>query len=420
LKKADTKLLLSNFTNFGIFQIFNYIVPLITIPYIVRVVGPEKFGIISLAYAICYYFNIITDYGYSISGVQKIAQNQTDSDKRSEITKNIFTVQTLVMIVCIILLIGIINLFSELKEYEHVFYFSFLMVPANVFIALWFYLGIERVYYINYVTLCSKIVYVAFILIFIQTEADFYLVPLIYSLSLLIGGLVSLIILIKIFQITFKKHIPLHIRKYLIEDRSLFVSNVFINLYRNTNIIILNFFVGTEVVGIYSAGERIIKAIQGVFTPLTQVLYPYISRIRIQSEQRSKSVIKIMMIWMGILSFLVSIVLFWGAALLTDIFLGESFQATEPILRITSFVIFIGMLNYILGIIYMTNFGMKATFSRSVIITGLLNIIICAILSFYFQAIGAAITFMLAEIILFIILIIYIKKNKKPVLQNES
>jgi PST family polysaccharide transporter len=386
----------------------------------VRIVGPEKFGIISLAYAISYYFNIITDYGYSISGVQRIAQNQSDLNKRSEITKNIFTVQILIMIGCIILLIAIINLFSALKEFEHVFYYSFLMVPANILIALWFYLGIEKVYYINYITLCSKMVYVVFIFIFIQTEFDFYLVPLIYGLSLLFGGFVSLFILIRTFQITFKKHIPFYIREYLKEDRSLFVSNIFINLYRNSNIIILNFFAGSDIVGIYSAGERIIKAIQGVFTPLTQVLYPYISRIRIKSEQRSKSVIKIMMIWMGILSFLVSVILFWGASKVTAIFLGESFKATEPILQITSFVIFIGMFNYILGIIYMTNFGMKATFSRSVIITGLLNIVICAILSFYYQALGAAVTFMLAEIILFVILIISINMKQKFVVQNES
>ena len=68
--------LLFNFTNYGIYSLSLYIVPLITLPYIIRVVGLEKFGILSLALAVSNYLRVVSDYGWSTLGVQYIAKNQ--------------------------------------------------------------------------------------------------------------------------------------------------------------------------------------------------------------------------------------------------------------------------------------------------------------------------------------------------------
>jgi len=80
--KKEGKSLINNFTQFGVFQIISYLVPLITIPYLLRYIGVAKFGIISFAMALIYYFQIIVEYGFGITGIQMIAQSKNNSKKQ--------------------------------------------------------------------------------------------------------------------------------------------------------------------------------------------------------------------------------------------------------------------------------------------------------------------------------------------------
>jgi PST family polysaccharide transporter len=420
LRKSDLRSLSINFVNYGIYQVINHIIPLITIPYIVRIIGVEKFGIISLAQAVCYYFWIITDYGYSVSGVQYIAQSQSDSNKNSEILRNIFSVQIIIMFLSFLVLVLIIYSFSSIYQYKNVFLYSFIIIPANILIAQWFYIGIEKIKFINYITSVSRIIYVVLIFTIIRSENDFTYIPLINSLSILVAGLYSINLLRKRFEIRIFQVIPLKLFSYLKKDFSIFVSMVFINLYRNSNIIILGLFATETAVGIYSAAEKIIKAIQSVFTPITQVLYPYISRIKVNSSKKGLTVIKKLLVMMAIVSGVISFSIIIFSENITLLAFGQNFTATSIIMRVCGLVIFLGTINYIVGIIFMTNYSMKGEFSKSVIITGILNIVICSALSIYLSEVGAGISFLLAELILLSLLIYYSFQNRQKWFQlNE-
>ena len=412
-KNEEFLRLFSNFTSFGFYQIINYIVPLVTIPYIVRIVGPDKFGIISLALALNYYFRIISDYGFSITGVQYIAQNQNDKLKRSKIISNIFIIQLTLIIICFFILLFIINIYKGFSEYKNVFLYAFLTVPANILLALWFYIGMEKMKYLNYINLISKLSYIILIFIFVRNMTDFYLVPLITGTSMFLAGMYSLFVIIIKFKTNLKFNGILKIKEFLVRDWPIFVSNFFINLYRNSNVLILGLVANESIVGIYSAGEKLVTVLQSAFTPITQVLFPYISRLKVSIPEKSLRTIKRLLILMGCLSIIIVAIIFVFSNQITILLLGENFQASSIIIRITSFVIFFGTINYILGIIFMTNYDMKNEFSNSVIIIGILNVILCYILSYNFAQIGAASAFASAEFLLLLLLIFSIYKNKE-------
>ena len=97
---------------------------------------------------------------------------------------------------------------------------------------------------------------------------------------------------------------------------------------------------------------------------------------------------------------------------LTRLFVGAKFQLVRTIVKIGSVVIVFGMVNYILGIIFMTNYDMKRQFSQAVFITGIVNVVLCLALSIQFSVIGTAIAFSFSEVLLCILLLLFIQSNR--------
>ena len=413
LSNKDHRLILKNFFNYGIFQFSNYLIPLITIPYIIRVIGVEKFGIISLAQALAYYFRVIIEYGFPISGVQYIAQNQKSIQKKSEIYSNIIFIQSLLMLGGLLILFGIAFVFSEVRQEWIVYFAAFGIVPANILMALWYYIGSERMKYLNYINFSGRIIYIVLIFVFIHTQSDYILVPVINSGSLILAGLVSVFILKKNFNISFLKPNMFLFKKYLKDGWPLFVSNFAISFYRNSNILILGLFASNEVVGIYSAVEKIIKIIQNVFSPLTNTLYPYISRVHVQSSQRSFDAIAKVIKVMALISALIVAGLIVFAPWVVLLVVGHAVPQANSLLRIGSVVVLVGVINYIIGIIFMTNFGLKKEFSKAVVTIGILNLFVCTILSKFYGALGTVVAFTMAELLLFILLTWMIQRKSQ-------
>jgi O-antigen/teichoic acid export membrane protein len=410
-KGTEVRKIFNNIANFSIFQLTNYLIPLITIPYIVRIVGTEKFGIISFIQAVIYYFFIVVDYGFDISGTQKIAQQRDSQNKLNTIFSSILIIKILLMLFSIVVLYILSIFFQEIREYYLIYIFSFLLIPAQMLLSLWFYTAMENTKYLNYVNVVNRILYLFGIFFLIKTEQDFYLIPAVHSFSLLIAGVCSIIIIYKVFNVRFKLPEIDDIIYYLKDGWYVFVSNISITLYRNSNVVILGLFASKEIVGIYSAGEKIVKVLQSIFIPINKVMYPYISREKVENPEKSLKYIKYMILFLGGTTFLISGILIVGAKPFSLLFFGNEFLRTSIVIQISVLAILFGSLNYILGIIFMLNFNMKKQFFISVFITGIINIIMCSLLCSYYYEIGAAITFVSAEIILFTLIIYYLVKE---------
>ncbi len=153
------------------------------------------------------------------------------------------------------------------------------------------------------------------------------------------------------------------------------------------------------------------KRIQGTFNPLTQAFYPYISRITKTSHSQSLRVIKYTIAFISVLAGSVALGIFIFSDAITLLAFGEGFEATSKIMKIASPVILFGVINFVVGIIFMTNYGMKKQFSYSVITVGLINLVLCSFLSYLMGAMGAGIAFLLAEFFLLIIMIWFISSS---------
>ncbi len=411
-RSHENKRLFYNVQNLFFFQATNYILPLITIPYIVRVIGPEKFGILSFAEALNQYFVMITEYGFNITGTQQISLERDRAASRNAIFSSITAVKLLLMVLCALVLIILLIFVESLRRDWLIYLLYFSMVPANVLLSYWFYLGMEEMHYLNYPNLITKLGYTAGVFLFLHREEDFYLVPLFYGGFMVVGGVVSAAVIFRKFKIKWERPSRREIFDCLKKGWSIFISTFAINLYRRSNVFLLGLFASKEAVGFYSAGEKIVIVLQSIFNPVIQAFYPFISRKKKLSARYSLKSIFFLIKWLGGGTAILAISIIVFAKPLTLLALGDKFLPSVRVLQIAAFVISLGVLNYVLGIIFMTNFDFEKEFSRRVMVTGVLNIILCSMLSYFFLEIGAAVSFIFAELFLLILLSIFIARRQ--------
>ncbi len=124
--------LVENVTSLSIVQAANYLVPLITFPYLVRVLGPQKFGLVAFAQAFTQYFVVLTEYGFNLSATRQIAIHKENPQEVSVIFSSVMVTKTLLMFVSFLLMATIVLGVPEFRSNWPLYFASFLLVVGNV------------------------------------------------------------------------------------------------------------------------------------------------------------------------------------------------------------------------------------------------------------------------------------------------
>lgn len=413
-KSATSKKLLSNFLSLSFLQLFSYIFPLLTIPYLVRVLGIEYFGLIAFSGAIIGYFVIITQYGFELTAVREVSINKENKDKLIEIFSSVMTIKIIMLFITFLVLL-LITFFFEKFEFEKLVYFlTFGMVIGDVLFPRWFFQGIEQMKYITYINVISRIVFTALIFVFVTSQEDFYIVPILNSLGVIVGGVYSIYFIKKKFDIKFKFQTWERIKFYLIDSWYIFISHIGINLYTNALTIILGFFAPLSVVGYYSAAEKLIRAVISLSRPIYQTVYPHIMSLMKESEDKALSFIRKVVIYSFLFSLLVSLLIFLLSDFIVNILYGNDFKLTILLLQILSILPIIVGLSNITGVQVMMAYDLKKEFSKIIVVIGFLSLLISIPLTYFYQSIGVAISSILSELFILISINIFLyKKNIK-------
>jgi len=405
------KRLFQNFFSLSALQASNYIFALITLPYLVRVLGPEKYGLIAFAQAFTGYFQILTEYGFNLSATRQVAIHRENKDKLNQIFSTVMLIKLGLLVLSSILLTILVFSISKFIQQWPIYYLTFGMVLAQTLFPVWLFQGMESMKYITLVNVLSRFIFTVLVFIVIRSEADYLMVPLLNFLGMLVGALISLYVVFNVFRIRFIFPHYHEIIFQLKEGWHIFISTVAISLYTVSNSFILGIFTNNTIVGYYSAAERIIKAIQALITPISQSIYPFISNLIQQSKETAIRFISKVLKVVGISSFLFSLFIFLFAPFIVKLVLGNQFYPSVVVLRILSFLPFIILISNILGIQTMLNFGYQKPFSRIIISASLINIVLLFILTPLFSLVGTASSVLVSELFVTISMYIFLRKQ---------
>ena len=385
------KVLIDNFMSLFLLQIAGYVLPFITLPYLTRVIGVEKFGEIAFATAIMVYCQTIVDYGFIFSAVRDVSRSKENKVMASDIFSNVMWARFLLVFVSFCLLFVITMLIHKLFEMRLILFVSFFTVIGHAIFPDWMFQAIEKMRYITVMNLFTKILFTILIFVFIKKEADYIYQPILNSLGFCISGLISIVILKRLgFRLNAPKwRTSISLIK---SNTDLFINQIVPNLYNSMSTIVLGFTSGSVANGIFDAGNKFNSVASQFISIISRVFFPYLSR----NINNHKIYLKI---HLG-LSCLLSILLFSFAPLIIRLFFTEEFYSAITVLRIMSISLVFLSISNIYGTNYLILIGKEKELRNCTIISSVIGFLLMLPLVYFFSYIGAACTIISARGIL--------------------
>lgn len=395
------KNLFESVVSLSILNGLNLLLPLITLPYTIRVVGLANYGAYSIVYSILQYVLMVSAYGFAYSATQQIAQAREDIGTVSKVF-NATIAARFVLTIIPLLILGAVSFFAYSKEYLVMYLLGIGIIIGDNLNPVWLFQGMEKMRYMTIVNVVCKLAFTVLIFLLIKRESDYIYLTLLNSLGFLLAGVISLIIAKRTFHVSFAIPSWKDIVFQLKEGWYIFLSTVCMSIYRNSNVFILSFFVPEAAVGMYSGAEKMVKAAQAVASPITNAFYPYFANVKQPDNPKSilPGIIKLTKV-MSLFLLAISLVAFFGAGLLNKWFLDPNTPETAFLIQLMIPVIFFGSLNYILGIVGLVNMDMKREFFNYVMVSGIISILFLFITVSFWGNVSACLAMSLSELVLF-------------------
>jgi len=406
------KTLVQNFSSLTILQFSNYLFPIITFPYLVRVLGPEKFGLVNFAAAFVAYFNVFTDYGFNLSATKDISINRNNPNKVNEIFSTVLVIKLILSVVSLMVFSLLIFTIPRFSANSEIYFYSFLIVLGAVLFPGWFFQGMEKMKYITVTNVTVKIIWTILVFALVRSADDVLLLVILNGASFILIGVLSLILLIGIFKVKFIPPSISEIKLQLINGWYLFVSTASITLYTTSNVFILGLFAGNEVVGYFAAADKIRIAVQGLFGNAGQTVFPHLSKMFAESKKEAIVFVKKYRNYSVTVAVILTLILFVLAKPVVLIVLGSGYEPSINVFRIILLLPLIILLSNIYGIQIMLNLNYKKEFSRIILSAGIVNLLLSFILVPLYLEIGTAIAVVITETIVTAGMIAFVKRKK--------
>ncbi|WP_367376405.1 polysaccharide biosynthesis C-terminal domain-containing protein [Lactiplantibacillus pentosus] len=376
------------------YNILILLTPLLTVPYISRVLGPTGVGINATTNSVITYFLLAGTVGITIYGNREIAFIREDFEKRSQVFWEIELLQ--ITTIGLAYLAFCIFLFFQNQLKMYFFYQSFLII-AGAFDISWFFMGLEDFKKTVLRNILVKIISLFAIFVLVKTKNDVGIYILILSLSQLLGNVTLWPYLNRIVRVP--KIATLHIFKHLKPSLSLFIPQVAITIYLAVNKTMLWQLDNVTASGYYDYSDKLIKLVLAIVTSTGTVMLPHIANL--YARKKMKQVKEYLYISFDFVLFIAIPMCFGIAALATSLapwFFGSEFTMVNKLLMIEAPVIILIGLSNVIGQQYLLPTKQTRTYTVSVVLGSVTNIVINIPLILKYGVYGAMIATLLSEL----------------------
>lgn len=404
-QKSVTKNYIYNLT----YQILILILPLVTTPYISRILGAENIGIFSFTTSISAYFILFGSLGIALYGQREIAYVQNNKQEYSKTFFEIVLLRILTIFISLIFFYFVFVIGNN--DYKIYYRILILEIIGNCLDISWFFQGLEEFKKTVIRNIFVRIISVLCIFTFVKHEGDLVIYFIIYTLSGILGNCTLWLYLPKYStKINIKR---LEIFKHLKPTIMLFIPQIAIQVYTLLDRTMLGFLeTNISEVGYYEQSQKIIKILLAVITSMGTVMLPRISNNFANGEKESineyiKKSFNIV--------FLLSFPMIFGIIAISErfvpVFFGDGFEKVGLIMKVISPIILIIGMSNVVGMQYLLPTKRQKEFTISVICGAIINFVLNIILIMQFKSIGASIATVIAEITVVIVQIYFIRKE---------
>lgn len=265
-----------------ILTISNYLFPLITFPYVTRVLGVNNIGICNFVDSIVHYFIVFSMMGMMATGIREIARTKGNRLELSSTYCSLLALNVVSSFIAIAILLIATFTIPQMKEYSFMFYIGAGKILANTLLIEWLYKGLEDFKFITARTIIIRSVYVVSVILFVKHNDDYILYFGLTVFSVVINAIVNLYYSRNFVSYSFK---DISFKPYL---KSFFVLGLYLvltNMYTTFNVAYLGFVTDTVQVGYYTTATKLYTIIMGFFTAFTGVMLPRMSSLLAEGKK---------------------------------------------------------------------------------------------------------------------------------------
>lgn len=386
------------------------LLPLISIPYLSRVLTPDGIGKISFIDSLTYYFIALAEFGITVYGTKEIAKHRGDQGKKSQVASELVSLHLISSAFSILLYAVAIILLWHKVNHIMLLLFSLSFLLMNAFSCDWYFLGMEKFKYITIRSLVVRLAGLVSMFLLVKQPADFYIYYGIIAFSGIAVGLSNLVIMNRQLDLSFRR---INLKHHLKHTWINYLISIFFAIPLMLDNVLLGMVASIKVVGLYAYSGKIIKLSASVVTDTTLVFFPRMVNLyhsgMLDELQRTILNNARMII---VLTIPMCFGLFLLSELLFTVFLGPGFSLSHTNLKILALIPFLKSCNLFLGRQLLMCFNKELLYLRALVISSVIYVPLVLVLAFFFSAEGACLALVIYEGLLLLINYISFQRMK--------
>lgn len=390
-----------------------YLAPLVTLPYLTRVLSVPDFAALGFAQAVIQYFILITDYGFGITATRLIAISSRDKLAVSGVVANTLAVKLILSAAGGLACLLLIAVFADVQQHAVLFLACFIGVLGNALFPTWLFQGLERMRALALITAASRLLPLPLVFVLVKTTDDLVMAAVLQNIPGVVAAVMSFYYA-RQTKILVRASISLRsIWGMLKEGWPVFLSNISTSFYTTINIILLKLFAGADQVAYFAATDKIRVAAQGFIQPIAAALFPRIAALHKESDksEESRSLIRRgSYILLGV-QLAGGLFLFCFADVIALRYLGANFAPAAMYLKALAFLpLVIGFATIISQWRFLA-VGESRILSKIYLVAGPLHALYACYLTYRYQSTGLIISLYLTEMLITVAMIIAARKK---------
>ncbi len=397
--------------NFGynlILTMGNYIFPLLTYPYVSRVLGVSNIGVVNYIDGIIDYCILFCALGVGSLGVREIAKVKEDQSKVNEVYSSLFSFNLILTLVGCGVLTYLSFCVEYFKDYKEFLWIGILKLFFYVFSTEWFFQGLSNFKFITTRSLLVRTLFTISIFIFVRTKEDVVIYYLLFVLMPVINAIINFIYSRKFVKFSISS---IHINTYLVAIISYGFYRILTSMYTTFNVVYLGSVTDVEQVGFFSTSTKVYFIIMSVFTAFTTVMVPKVSELLAKRDSKALSEISYKTFDVIFMVSVPMIVIFYVyAPLIINIIAGPGFEGAIVPFKIVMLLLLVIALEQVI----IQQFLMAIKDSKCIVVLSSIGATVGILLNVIFTekygAIGSAISWTCSEISILIVSLFFFKK----------
>jgi polysaccharide transporter, PST family len=383
-------------------QAVSLVVPLLTIPYIARVLGPTAWGPVLAAQGLSNWLILVFEYGFDLSATRTIARARVAPHTMADIVHGVQSAKTLLLFSSTPIILFVLVAIPSLRERPALLIWAIVFAVLRGFSPLWFFQGIERLKAAVAVDTATRALAALSVFIFVHSPGDGWRIIALQA----VFAAASLAVLTALLA----GHVVLQAPRVAIgvqtlrEGGSIFAVRAWSGVYIQANTLILSALAAPATVAFFGGADRIIRAAINLLQPLTQAFLPRVSFLHVADPRAAQRTVRLAIVGVGLFAVAMGATATLGAPLLIHIFLGPGYDAAIPVLRLMGALPVLIALNTVLGVYWALPLGHERFLLGAIISAGVTNVTLALVFVPRWGATGMAASTIAAEVVALLLL----------------